>query len=485
MLKILDDNLNEQLQQYPILLIRCNPLDREWIAAQLIAALPNCNRWKLPQSAISLTLLTTALATVQNGGNHIFENYLSAAATLSSSDQYVIHEQISELFLLTAHPYQLILLQTDDQPIPIALARFIHEYQWPYPSTAQITALFQEYSLEPTDRNLRLAAGLAHEDLRLGLKQAQSHPEPAKYLEHYRNRRLALLGIRYEAPPNLAEIGGLDRLVAAIEDIKFGFSDQARQIGLPFPRGWLFAGVPGTGKTHSARAIASQLGYPMLSMSIDEIKVGGISAMAKVLKVAELCAPCLLYLDEMEKFFSLKEDRQTLGLLLTWLNDKDFPVFVIGTLNRIEDLPPEITRAGRFDRVWEVPSPDEEARLRLFLLFLKPFDKRFQDDLVFNLFDWQRIVDATPEFVGSEIQQVVCDTVSRIKRLDINAEITAMDLLETATGFKSMFNRNNKQVLQIRNSIQGLADPANSGQRTLLPQRNIDLYAPISPNKEG
>jgi ATPase family associated with various cellular activities (AAA) len=477
--------LSQRLKQHRILLIRCNPLDREWIANQLQAELDNCERWQLhraysPQS-LPLNLLLEAIKRVQSGGNHIFDNYLSATAAIPSGEQQIVYEQISDLFLSSEISYRLILLQTDEHPIPIALARFIHEYQWPYPTAADITTLFVKYDLEPNQRNLRLAAGLAHEDLRIGLEQARDHPNPANHLEHYRNRRLALLGIRYEAPPANLEIGGLDRLVAAIEDIKFGFSDRARQVGLPFPRGWLLAGVPGTGKTLSARAIASQLGYPMLSMSIDEIKVGGILAMAKVLKIAELCAPCLLYLDEMEKFFSLKEDRQTLGLLLTWLNDKDFPVFVIGTLNRVEDLPPEITRAGRFDRVWEVPSPDEEARLRLFQLFLKPFDDRFHDDLVFNLFDWQRLVDATPEFVGAEINQVVCDTISRIKSLDMNAEVTAADLLETATEFKSMFNLNTKAVLQIRNSIAGLATSASSGNRTILPPRPIDIYAPISP----
>lgn len=472
---------------YPISVVRCNPLDRGWVAGQIIAAADHdfC-RWQLhsqdSQAITNAGIVAAPLAQLAEGYASILDNYLSALAALNPIDQQCIYEKFSALFL-KARSLKLILLQTDDQPIPIALARFIHEYQWPYPTTEQITALFQEYRFNPTDRNLRLAAGLAHEDLRLGLKQAQSHPNPDKCLEEYRNRRLALLGIRYEAPPSTSEIAGLDRLVAAIEDIEFGFSEQARQIGLPFPRGWLFAGVPGTGKTHSARAIASQLGYPMLSMSIDQVKVGGIPAMAKVLEIAELCAPCLLYLDEIEKFFGSKEDRATLGLLLTWLNDKNFPVFVIGTLNRIEELPVEMTRAGRFDRVWEVPSPDEEARLRSFLLFLKHFDKRFEDDLVFDLYDWQGIVDATPEFVVAEIQQVVCDTISRIKRLDMNAEVTAKDLLLTATGFKSMFNRNNKQFLQIQNSIRGLADPANSGQRTLLPERKIDLYAPVSETK--
>jgi ATP-dependent 26S proteasome regulatory subunit len=473
----------ELLKQHQILLIRCNPLDREWIVSQLIAALPDCHRWKLNQEyspeSTPLSALLAAMEPVMDGGNHILDNYLSAIATLTPWDRQVIYEQIGDLFLLCQADYQLILLQTDDVPIPIELARFIHEYRWPYPTTAEIIGMLVAHGLEPSQRNLRLAAGLAHEDLRIGLAQSQQQLEPDRCLERYRNSRLSLLGVKYDPPPTINEIGGLDLLVSAIEDLKFGFSETARAIGLPFPKGWLLAGVPGTGKTHSAKVIASQLGYPMLSLEIDKIKVGGLPAMARVLEIAKLCCPCVFYLDEIEKLFS-REDKPLLSLLLTWLQDKDFPVFVIGTLNRIEDLPVETTRAGRFDRVWEVPSPDEEARLRLFVLFLKHFDSRFKDDLVFNLFDWQRIVDVTPEFVGSEIQQVVIDTISRVKRRDINAQVTATDLLETAEAFKSMFNRNNKQILQIRNSIQGLADPANSGRRTVLPPREIDVYAPIS-----
>jgi ATP-dependent 26S proteasome regulatory subunit len=475
----------ELIKQHQILLIRCNPLDREWIVAQLIVDLPDCQRWKLhsklDDSSTPLTQLLTAVRQVMDGGNYILDNYLSAIATLTLWDKQVIYEQIGDLFLLCQLPYQLILLQTDEQPIPIDLARFINEYRWADPTTQEITRLFQAYGLEPSERNLRLAAGLAHEDLRIGLKQAQSYSKPDSFLEKYRNARLSLLGVKYDPPPPINEIGGLDLLVKAIEDLKFGFSDPARELGLPFPKGWLLAGVPGTGKTHSAKVIAAELGYPMLSLEIDKIKVGGLTAMARVLEIARICAPCVFYLDEIEKLFS-REDKPLLSLLLTWLQDKDFPVFVIGTLNRIEDLPVETTRAGRFDKVWEVPSPDEEARLRLFILFLKSFDSRFKvkTDLVFNLFDWQRIVDATPEFVGSEIQQVVLDTVARVKRRNINAEISAADLLETAEAFKSMFNRNNKQILQIRNSIQGLANPANSGQRNVLPPREIDVYAPIS-----
>jgi ATP-dependent 26S proteasome regulatory subunit len=76
------------------------------------------------------------------------------------------------------------------------------------------------------------------------------------------------LGVKYDPPPALTEIGGLNLLVEASEDLQFGFTDTARTIGLPFPKGWLLVGVPGTGKSYSAKCIASTLGYPMLSSPV-------------------------------------------------------------------------------------------------------------------------------------------------------------------------------------------------------------------------
>jgi ATP-dependent 26S proteasome regulatory subunit len=476
------------LLQHPILLIRCNPLDREWIVSQLLAILPSTQRWRLHIGIESIAYDSTPfkqmLAAVRQataGGNYILDNYLTAIATLAPWESQAIYEQIADLFSRSQTQYQLILIQTDDCPLPIELARFTHEHRWAYPTTTEITELLHEFNFEITERNLRLATGLAYQDLRMGLSQAIDTAAPDRHLETYRNARLSLLGVKYDPPPALTEIGGLNLLVEAIKDLQFGFTDTARTIGLPFPKGWLLVGVPGTGKSYSAKCIASTLGYPMLSLEIDKIKVGGLTAMSRVLEIAKLCAPCVFYMDEIEKLFT-KEDKPLLSLLLTWLQEKDFPVFVIGTLNRIEDLPVETTRAGRFDRVWEVSAPDEESRLKLFVLFLKRFDRRFKvkDDLVFNLFDWQRIVDASTEFVGAEIEQVVINTVLRLKKCDINAEITAADLLESAESFKSMFKRNTKQILQIQNSIEGLADKSNSDERTILPDRNIDIYAPIA-----
>lgn len=474
-------DFTELMSRHRIILVRCNPLDREWIVN---THLSDCQRWRLNVAigndaiASPFPLLLDAIRNVSTGGgNFIFDNYLTFVATLAPWERQLIYEQFADLYSLCQHQYRIVLLQTDDSPLPLELARFIYEYTWKLPTPAEITELFGEYHFEPSDRNLRLASGLAYQDLKLALQQSHQSLEPKLYLETYRNARLSLMGVKFNPPPAFKEIAGLSELVAAIEKLKFRFSQRAIDIGLPYPKGCLLVGIPGTGKSLSAKYISSVLGYPMLSLEIDKIKVGGLTAMARVLDIAKVCAPCIFYIDEIEKLFT-RDDKPLLSLLLTWLQDKNFPVYVIGTLNRIEDLPVEATRAGRFDTVWEVDSPDAESRLNLFLLFLKRFDPRFKHDLVFDKYEWQGILDETIEYVGAEIEQIVIDTIARIKECDPNGEVTARDLLEEAMNFNCIFNRNSKQIVAMRNSIRELAKPSHSGRQSILAPRNYDPYRP-------
>jgi SpoVK/Ycf46/Vps4 family AAA+-type ATPase len=108
-----------------------------------------------------------------------------------------------------------------------------------------------------------------------------------------------------------------------------------------------------------------------------------------------------------------RDDKPLLSLLLTWLQDKTFPVFVIGTLNRIDDLPIEATRAGRFDTVWEVDSPDAESRLNLFLLFLKRFDAIDRKQALDNI---DKLVNSRELSTDDEIYHIT-GTIAQIEKI--------------------------------------------------------------------
>ncbi|HEX8833657.1 MAG TPA: AAA family ATPase, partial [Abditibacteriaceae bacterium] len=174
----------------------------------------------------------------------------------------------------------------------------------------------------------------------------------------------------YEAQEHLSDIGGLEHLKDWLDKRSGAFSERAREFGLPAPRGILLLGVPGCGKSLTAKAIGAAWKLPLLRFDVGSVfgkYVGESEAnLRRALKAAEAVAPCVLWIDEMEKAFSVSrgDDGGTtmriFGAFLSWLQDKKAPVFVIGTANNIEQLPPELLRRGRLDEIFFVDLPDAD-----------------------------------------------------------------------------------------------------------------------------
>jgi hypothetical protein len=470
--------------QIEIIVLRCDPIDARSVPIRLeIGNVPNWTVASRLESPSNLDRLIQPLFNVAStGGTQIWTDYLTALACLERMEQQLIYDRFCSLYFQEFdRPTTIYILQTDLTPIPTALGFLVEEQLVAPPSGAEIYELLGKYALPQDDRAIRLAMGLSHADLEGCLRKIDPRGDPYTQIERFRAKRLGLKGIRYESPPQHVEIGGLDLLVRWIEDLKYRLSQEAKDIGLPYPRGVMLAGVPGTGKTFSARAISAILGYPLFALSIDYVIEGGGLALPKLLATIESCAPCILFVDEIEKLFGAGIDRRILATFLTWLNDKLAEVFVIGTLNRMAEVPIEMTRSGRFDRTFFIDSPDEGQRVELFRLFLKRYDKRFAnaDDPVFAPQDWQDLADSSVEFIGAEIQQVVQDTIARVHRERQTVTVTIEDLIETSLAFVPMYKRDKVKVHEIRNMLVKKADPASSGRRNFLPDRHLDPYAPI------
>jgi SpoVK/Ycf46/Vps4 family AAA+-type ATPase len=473
-----------------IAVIRCNPLDTRYVCRQIEQMLDNPQHWhlysgfeKMPERF--LKPLEAVLAPLEiayaGAGDYIWHNFLTASSALPAFEQQYVADLFAQFFF-SKTTTRVAIVQTDDTPVPSSLARFVKEYDYPWPTALEIVELLDQFGLgkQLTSR----CSGLSHEELRRGLGLAANSANPQETLEEYRKQKLSLYGINIEPKPQVNEIGGLDRLVEAVDEIVFAFSDEAKLKGLPYPRGWLLAGPPGTGKTHSARVIAGKLGFPMLSMSVDTIMVGGINAVKRVLAIAQSCSPCLLMLDEIEKMFANSEGEQLLGYLLTWANDKTDPIFLVGTLNRPGNLRIEITRAGRFDEVWEVPLPDEIPRQELFRMFLSKYEPRFAQDLVFTPGEWKTIASATLRFAPAEIQRVVDKTMNRLYREDLEAKVTVEDLIVTAESYYSMYRRDEQQMLALQNAVAGKAVPAQSENLKIFPDQKYNPFTAITGNRE-
>jgi SpoVK/Ycf46/Vps4 family AAA+-type ATPase len=214
------------------------------------------------------------------------------------------------------------------------------------------------------------------------------------------------------------QVGGLNTLKGWFAQRSRAYSLRARQFGLPAPKGVLLVGVPGCGKSLSAKAVASAWGKPLLRLDIGRVlepAVGGSEEnLRHAIGTAEAVAPCVLWIDEIEKAFAGHGSQQgggvasrLLGYFLGWLQEKTSPVFVVATANSIGSLPPELLRKGRFDEIFFVDLPDEAQRREILDVHVA----RLRRDPA--TVDASRIASLTEGFSGAEIQKLCIDALYR------------------------------------------------------------------------
>jgi SpoVK/Ycf46/Vps4 family AAA+-type ATPase len=236
----------------------------------------------------------------------------------------------------------------------------------------------------------------------------------------------------YEAEEDLNNIGGLDHLKSWLQKRGAAFSEKAREFGLPAPRGVLLLGVPGCGKSLTAKTVGAAWDLPLLRFDVGSIfgkYVGESEAnLRKALRAAEAVAPCVLWVDELEKAFSSGrgEDGGTtlriLGAFLSWLQDKSTPVFVVATANNIENLPPELLRKGRLDEIFFVDLPRETERKAIFAIHLQKHGRAASN------FDLEALAKGSESYSGAEIEQAVIAAL--YDAFDGRRDVTTEDVLQ-------------------------------------------------------
>jgi len=195
-----------------------------------------------------------------------------------------------------------------------------------------------------------------------------------------------------------------------------GFSEQAEAFNLSPPKGVLIVGVQGCGKSLAARVIARQWGLPLLKLDAGRLYGSLMGESEKNFRratfLAEALAPDVLWIDEIEKGFAPNRGDSDAGLsqrifgsFLTWLQEKKREVFVVATANDLGKLPPELQRKGRFDEIFFVDLPTEQARDEIWRIQLSAHN---QDPVGFDL---RRLVEASDGFTGAEIEQCVVSSL--------------------------------------------------------------------------
>ncbi|GEP89001.1 AAA+-type ATPase, SpoVK/Ycf46/Vps4 family [Chitinophaga terrae (ex Kim and Jung 2007)] len=242
----------------------------------------------------------------------------------------------------------------------------------------------------------------------------------------------------------MEDIGGLENLKKWLEKRAQSWSEQARKYNIPAPRGVLITGLPGCGKSLTAKTVSTSWNVPLLRLDMGAVFSGLVGSsernMRTVIQTAESMAPCVLWIDEIEKAFSgvgSSGDSGTatrlFGTFLTWMQEKEKFVFVVATANNIDFLPPELMRKGRFDEIFFVDLPTRAERKIIIDIHLK---KRLtHPDVIGNLkLDDSFIdplVERTEGFTGAEIEQVVIsglfEAFSENRAITIDDFITAIE----------------------------------------------------------
>ncbi|AFY70939.1 AAA ATPase central domain protein [Thalassoporum mexicanum PCC 7367] len=223
----------------------------------------------------------------------------------------------------------------------------------------------------------------------------------------------------YKTSESLKSVGGLENLKQWVRIRKDAFTEEAKRYGIPTPKGVLLVGIQGTGKSLSAKTIAHEWRLPLLRLDTGRL-FGGIvgeseSRVRQMIQLSEAVAPCVLWIDEIDKAFGNVSSgmdgdsgtsRRVFGSLITWMQEKTSPVFIVATANNVEILPAELLRKGRFDEIFFLNLPTKAERQEIFRVHLQKFrPTRVRD------FDMELLARQTRNFSGAEIEQVIIDAI--------------------------------------------------------------------------
>jgi AAA+ superfamily predicted ATPase len=285
----------------------------------------------------------------------------------------------------------------------------------------------------------------------------------------------------YEARETPADVGGLGVLKEWLRLRERALGAEARAYGLPEPKGLALIGIPGTGKSLTAKMIAGLWRLPLVRMDVGALfgsLVGQSEANTRrALSLVETVAPCILWIDEMEKALSTGDgdagtSMRVFGSLLSWMQDKKKPVFVVATANNIARMPPELLRRGRFDEIFFLDLPTADERREILAVHLRKRRRAPEG------FDLGKLAAASEGYVGAEIEQAIIDAmyVAFNDPKQPAREITTADVLDALHRQVPMSQSHREVIAGLRQWLKdGRAQSASFADATQARRECVQL----------
>jgi SpoVK/Ycf46/Vps4 family AAA+-type ATPase len=341
-------------------------------------------------------------------------------------DKAPITRQLRELAELARSRYVTIVITAPVQTIPVELQKSIYVMDWDLPGQDEIREVAKAIEAQlpkslkkaELDAVTRAAAGLTLGEVenvfaRSAVTHGRLDPKEVSAEKQQLIRKSGMLEFISSDETLVNSVGGHIALKEWANKRGNAFSEKARAYGLPLPKGVLFVGPPGSGKSLISKSIGNAWNMPTLRLDMGKVYGGLVGSseenIRNVIKIAEACAPCVLWIDEIEKGMSGQgggssdggTSSRVFGTFITWMQEKTSPVFVVATANDVTQLPPELLRKGRFDEMFFCDLPNEREREQIFSIHLHKKNRKPKR------FHVETLVKESDGFTGAEIEEAI------------------------------------------------------------------------------
>ncbi len=418
---------------------------------------------------------------------YVFKDFhIFFGADRNARPEYSVIRKLRDIIPVLKQSRKTIIFVSPRLVIPCDMEKEISVLDFELPSQEEITQLLDELLATLPPEKIKLTADeravLARSALGLTMQEAEN--AFARAIVSLKGMDISAISIIHEeknqvvkktgvlefvkSDLNIDDIGGLDNLKNWLMKRNNSWSEKAQAYNLPAPKGVLITGVPGCGKSLTAKAMSAIWGLPLLKLDMGKIFGGIVGSseenMRKAIETAEAVSPSILWVDEIEKgFVGMKSggdsgtSARVFGTFLTWLQEKTKPVFVIATANDISSLPPELLRKGRFDEIFFVDLPTQKEREKIFSLHINKRIKKSQIEHEVAATDdvCSELASLSVGYVGAEIEQIVISAMYEAFYNDRG--MRKEDIIKSIRETVPLSATQREQILELRNWAQNRA----------------------------